>query len=156
MNGVWKKLGLGLALGATALTAAAPAEAQRWGRGWGGGYGGYYHRDRGDAAAGALIGGIVGLGIGAAIASSNQPRYVDRGYYYNRGYDPYYAPPPRRRCINMSIAAMRRAAGPTGAGTPIGAAMCRCGSVIKALGGVGSDPGAVFLGALLGSAPSRR
>jgi len=94
MNGVWKKLGLCLALGATALTAAAPAEAQRWGRGWGGGYGGYYHRDRGDAAAGALIGGIVGLGIGAAIASSNQPRYVDRGYYYNRGYDPYYAPPP--------------------------------------------------------------
>ena len=74
--------------------AAAPAEAQRWGRGWGGGYGGYYHRDRGDAAAGALIGGIVGLGIGAAIASSNQPRYVDRRYYYDRGYDPYYAPPP--------------------------------------------------------------
>ena len=55
MNGVLKKLGLGLALGATALTAAAPAEAQRWGRGWGG----YYHRDRGgDAVAGALLGGI--------------------------------------------------------------------------------------------------
>ncbi|WP_230481876.1 hypothetical protein [Sphingomonas sp. Leaf21] len=91
MNGMLKKLGLGIALGATALTAAAPAEAQRWGRGWGG----YYHRDRGgDAVAGALLGGIVGLGVGAAIASSNQPRYVDRGYYYNRGYDPYYAPPP--------------------------------------------------------------
>ena len=93
MNGMFKKLGLGLALGATALTAAAPAEAQRWGRGWGGG--GYYHRDRGgDAVAGALLGGIVGLGVGAAIASSNRPRDVDRGYYYDRGYDPYYAPPP--------------------------------------------------------------
>ncbi|WP_343528528.1 hypothetical protein [Sphingomonas sp.] len=91
MNGVIKKLGLGVALAATALTAAAPAEAQRWGRGWGG----YYHRDHGgDAVAGALLGGIVGLGVGAAIASSNQPRYVDRDYYYNRGYDPYYAPPP--------------------------------------------------------------
>ncbi len=91
MNGMLKKLGMGVALAATALTAAAPAEAQRWGRGWGG----YYNRDRGgDAVAGALLGGIVGLGVGAAIASSNQPRYVDRGYYYNRGYDPYYAPPP--------------------------------------------------------------
>ncbi|WP_322962911.1 hypothetical protein [Sphingomonas fuzhouensis] len=91
MNGVLKKMGLGVALAATALTAAAPAEAQRWGRGWGG----YYHRDRGgDAVASALLGGIVGLGVGAAIASSNRPRYIDRNYYYDRGYDPYYAPPP--------------------------------------------------------------
>ena len=44
------------------------------------------------------LGGVqVGLGLGAAIASSNRDRYYDRGYYYNRGYynDPYYAPPPR-------------------------------------------------------------
>ncbi len=80
MNGLMKKAGLGIALAATALTAAAPADAQRWG--------GYYgHRRGGDATASALLGGIVGLGIGAAIASSNRPRYVDRGYYYD-------APPP--------------------------------------------------------------
>ena len=83
MNAWMKKAGLGVALAATALTAAAPADAQR--------YRGYRHYNRGgDAAAGALLGGIVGLGIGAAIASNN------RGRYYDRGYDGYYdAPPPR-------------------------------------------------------------
>src|SRR6478735_6743428 len=91
-----KKAGLGIALAATALTAAAPADAQRWG--------GYRHYNRGgNTAAGALLGGIVGLGIGAAIANSGRDRYYDRGY---RGYydappprvvyrDRYYAPPPR-------------------------------------------------------------
>lgn len=101
-----KKAGLGIALAATALTAAAPADAQRWG----GGYR-HYNRGGGDAAAGALIGGIVGLGLGAAIANSNRDRYYDRGYAYDRGYgrggyydvppprvvyrNRYYAPPPR-------------------------------------------------------------
>ncbi|MFS0773330.1 hypothetical protein [Sphingomonas sp. 1P08PE] len=81
MNGLMKKAGLGVALAATALTAAAPADAQRWrGRH-------YYRGAGGDAAAGAILGGIVGLGVGAAIASSNRPRYYDRGYYYD-------APPP--------------------------------------------------------------
>ncbi|MDP1028096.1 hypothetical protein Q5H91_12810 [Sphingomonas sp. KR1UV-12] len=80
MNGLMRKAGLGIALAATALTAAAPADAQRWGR--------YRHYDRGgNAAAGAVLGGIVGLGIGAAIASNNRSRYYDRGYYYD-------APPP--------------------------------------------------------------
>lgn len=93
MKTVWKKAGLGIALAATALTAAAPAEAQRWG--------GYRHRGGGDVAAGALLGGIVGLGIGAAVASSNRDRYYDRGYYYDAPPPPrvvyrerYYAPPP--------------------------------------------------------------
>ena len=72
MNTLFKKAGLGCALAATALTAAAPADAQRYRR---------YHRGGGDAAAGAIIGGIVGLGLGAAIASSNRDRYYDRGYY---------------------------------------------------------------------------
>ncbi|WP_294197589.1 hypothetical protein [uncultured Sphingomonas sp.] len=68
---------------------AAPAEAQRYWR----------HRDRGgDTAAGAIIGGVIGLGLGAAIASSNRDRYYDRNYY-DRGYyyddRSYYAPPPR-------------------------------------------------------------
>jgi len=97
MNAWMKKAGLGVALAATALTAAAPADAQR--------YRGYRHYNRGgDAAAGALLGGIVGLGIGAAIASNNRGRYYDRGYggYYDAPPPPrvvyrdrYYAPPPR-------------------------------------------------------------
>lgn len=96
MNGLMKKAGLGIALAATAVTAAAPADAQR--------YGGYRHYNRGggDVAAGALLGGIVGLGIGAAVASSNRDRYYDRGYAYDAPPPPrvvyrdrYYAPPPR-------------------------------------------------------------
>jgi len=88
------KIGLGVTLAATTLTAAAPAEAQRWRR-----------YDRGnDVATGALIGGVVGLGLGAAIASGNRDRryrdryYDRRGYWgprrgYYRGYDRgYYAP----------------------------------------------------------------
>ncbi len=92
MNGFMKKAGLGIALVATALTAAAPADAQRWGRGgYGRGWGGYHHRGGGNAAGAAVLGGILGLGVGAAIASSNnRNRYYDRGYY-NGGY---YAPPP--------------------------------------------------------------
>jgi len=88
-----KKAGLGIALAATALTAAAPADAQRWGRGYrGGGWGGYHHRGGGNVAGAAVLGGILGLGVGAAIASSNRDRYVDRGYY-NGGY--YDGPPVR-------------------------------------------------------------
>ncbi len=92
MNGLMKKAGLGIALAATALTAAAPADAQRWGRGYRGGWGGYHHRGGGNAAGAAVLGGILGLGVGAAIASSNRDRYVDRGYY-NGGY--YDGPPVR-------------------------------------------------------------
>jgi hypothetical protein len=89
MNGMLKKVGLGAVLAATALSAAAPAEAQRHG-GYRGGYHGGYGR-HGDAAGAALLGGIVGLGLGAAIASDHG-RYYDRGYYYDRPY--YY----RGRC----------------------------------------------------------
>lgn len=106
MNGLLKKAGLGIALAATAVAAAVPADAQRYG-----GYGGYGHRGNGgDVAAGALLGGILGLGVGAAIASSDRGRYADRRYY-DRGYrdngyyynsrprviyrEQYYAPPPR-------------------------------------------------------------
>lgn len=95
MNGFLAKAGLGAALAATALTAAAPADAQRW-RGYR-----HYHRGGGDVAAGALLGGIVGLGVGAAIANSSRDRYYDRGYYYDESprvvyrdrY--YYEAPPR-------------------------------------------------------------
>lgn len=93
MNSLLKKAGLGVAMAATALTVAAPASAQRYG---------YRHYDRGgDAAGAAIVGGIIGLGLGAAIASSNNNRYYDRGYYnngyydrgyYNNGYDRGYYP----------------------------------------------------------------
>ena len=103
MTGLLKKAGLGIALAASAIaTTAAPADAQRYG-GYGRGYHGY-GRGGGDVAAGALLGGIVGLGVGAAIANSGRDRYYDRGYYddgyyYNRPRvvyrERYYAPPPR-------------------------------------------------------------
>ena len=78
--GNWiKKATLGVALGAAALTAAAPADAQRY----------YNHGYRGhDRTGPAVVAGIAGLAIGAAIASNNRGRYYDRGYdgYYDRGY----------------------------------------------------------------------
>ena len=85
MNGLLTKAGMGIALAATAITAAAPADAQRWG-----GYRGYRGHRGGDTAAAAILGGVVGLGVGAAIASSNRNRYYDRGYYDDRSYAPRY------------------------------------------------------------------
>lgn len=80
---------LGLTLGATALTAAAPAEAQR-----------YRHRDR-DNTGTAIVAGIAGIAIGAAIAGSSRDRYYDRydrRYYdYDRHYYDYDRPYYRDR-----------------------------------------------------------
>jgi hypothetical protein len=97
MNGFLTKAGMAIALGATALVGtAASADAQRYGGGYRGGYGGYGHGYRGgrggDVATGALLGGILGLGVGAAIANNGRDRYYDRGYY-NDGY--YYDRRPR-------------------------------------------------------------
>ncbi|MDB5694664.1 MAG: hypothetical protein JWN21_207 [Sphingomonas bacterium] len=92
MTGLIKKAVLGGALAVSTLVAVAPAEAQ-------------YYRDRrhrgGDAAGAAIVGGIIGLGLGAAIASSgNRGGYYDRGYYnggprgyYNNSYNNYYQQP---------------------------------------------------------------
>lgn len=79
MTNLMKKAGLGLLMGATVLTAAAPAaEAQRYGR--------YRHHDHTGTA---VVAGIAGLAIGAAIASSNDRRYdYDRRYYRDHGYYP--------------------------------------------------------------------
>lgn len=74
---------LGATLAATALAAAAPADAQR--------YRYDRHRDRGGTA---VVAGIAGLAIGAALASNANDRgyrdswYRDRGYRYD--YDDYY------------------------------------------------------------------
>ncbi len=85
-----KKLGLGAVLAATTLSATAPADAQY--------YRGYRHGGGGDVAAGAVLGGILGLGVGAAIASSDHRRY-DRDYYYDQPRvvyrERYYTPPAR-------------------------------------------------------------
>ena len=80
MNSFFTKASLALALGATALTAAAPADAQRYN-------GGYRHND---GTGTAIVAGIAGLAIGAALASSSRhdDYYDQRGYYYDdRGYD---------------------------------------------------------------------
>ncbi|MEO6716829.1 MAG: hypothetical protein ABIM50_06220 [Novosphingobium sp.] len=58
---------------------------------------GYYrgHRGGGDDAAIAIGAGVVGLALGAALASNSRDRgyYYDDGYYYPRGY--YYRSYPR-------------------------------------------------------------
>lgn len=89
MNSLLKKIGLAAALGATALTAAAPAEAQRWGGGWHGGGWGHRYYGHNDGTGTAIVAGIAGLAVGAAIASHNNDRYRD-AYYRDRGYDAYY------------------------------------------------------------------
>lgn len=93
MKSLTLRITTGLIAGATLVAAAAPAEA-RW-RG----------RDRGDRTALAVGAGLVGLGVGAAIASSGRDRWDrwDRGYrggWDRRGgwgwrgrYDPRFAGP---------------------------------------------------------------
>ena len=85
MNRFLTKAVLGTTLAATALTAAAPADAQRYRR---------WHHRGGDGTGAAIAGGIVGLALGAAIASSNNDRYDRDRYYSSRGYradyDDYY------------------------------------------------------------------
>lgn len=75
MTSIFTKASLALALGATALTVAAPAQAQRYG-----------HRGHGDGGT-ALIAGIAGLAIGAAIVSSSRHRDDRR---YDERYDGRY------------------------------------------------------------------
>jgi hypothetical protein len=82
---------LGTVAGIAGLALAPAAHAERWHGGWNGG-GGYYHHNNGNAAGAAIIGGLVGLGVGAAIASGG-------GYYCSPGYYAppysYYGPPSR-------------------------------------------------------------
>ena len=71
-----RKIVLGTALAASAVTAAAPASAHD------------YHGNRGgDGTAVAIGAGIIGLAIGAAIASSDNHRgYDDYRYRHQRHY----------------------------------------------------------------------
>ncbi|MFC3173909.1 hypothetical protein ACFOD9_06565 [Novosphingobium bradum] len=81
---IFRKATLATALTATALSAASPAMAQ-----------GYYYGHRsggGDTAGAAIAGGIIGLAIGAIVASSAtrhndyDHRYADRGWQWRDGY----------------------------------------------------------------------
>lgn len=72
-----KKATLATALAASAVAGASPAMARD------------YHRHRGgDATGAAIAGGIIGLAIGAIIASSANDR--DDRYYDGRVYDRRY------------------------------------------------------------------
>jgi hypothetical protein len=83
MKVAFGKLALGAALAATAAVTAVPAEAR-----------GYYgrHHGGGDDAAIAIGAGVVGLALGAALASDHRDRYYDDDDYY---YDDYYYGRPR-------------------------------------------------------------
>lgn len=75
------------ALAVAGLLAAAPAQARDW-HGRDDYHGGYHHR-RGGAGA-AIAAGLIGLGIGAAIASRG---YAPPPAYYGPPAG-YYTPPP--------------------------------------------------------------
>jgi len=86
MTGFFMKATAALTLGAATFVATAtPAEARRY---WGGDR---YHRNH-DRTGTAIAAGVVGLAIGAALASSSRDRYY-RGY---DGYDGYNYDRPRR------------------------------------------------------------
>ena len=82
------RFAVGLALASAFALAAPPAMAQGWGGGWGG-----RHRDHDDT--GWIVGGIIGLGVIAAIAASasnknkrdRDARYRDRDYRDNEYRD---------------------------------------------------------------------
>ena len=75
---ILKRAMIGLTAAASVAVVAAPAEAQSR----------YYRDHRGNDAGVAIAAGVVGLAVGAALAS-NRRGYDDRGYY-NRNYDGGY------------------------------------------------------------------
>ena len=79
-----------LTLGGAVCATAAPAEAQYYRGGYGGHYYGHRHNDGGAA----LAAGVVGLALGAALASNSHPYYGHsyRHSYYAPGYYDYDYP----------------------------------------------------------------
>jgi hypothetical protein len=107
MANLIKKAVLGTVLGASVLTAVAPtADAQRYR-----GYRSYRHHDNTGTA---IVAGIAGLAIGAAIAGGDRydRRYdYDRRYYRERGYYPtdgYYYRDYERRYRGWDRCTVRR------------------------------------------------
>ncbi len=108
-----------LVMGASALAGASPAAAHEH-DGYGGGYG-YEHHGDGNGVGLAIAGGLLGLAVGAALAShsnsggyyrddyqSSSP-YSEYGGYPSSGYGGYYGDqsyyePDRyeRRCISRT------------------------------------------------------
>jgi len=74
-----------LMLGGAVSATAIPAQARGYDRGW---HGGGYRHDNGGAVAAA---GIVGLALGAALASDHGYRH-SYGYGYRPYYSSYYGP----------------------------------------------------------------
>jgi hypothetical protein len=75
-----------LTFGGAIAATATPAQAQR-------GYynGGYYGHHHSNDAGVAVAAGVVGLALGAAIASNNRPYAYNNGYYaHSYGNSPYY------------------------------------------------------------------
>jgi hypothetical protein len=64
------------------LATAAPAEAQRYR------HHRHHNNNDGDEVAAAILGGVAGLALGAAIAGNGSRG--DRGYYSGYAYDPRY------------------------------------------------------------------
>jgi hypothetical protein len=81
MLNVFKRAGIVAALAVGSMTLAPTAEAR----------GRHYRHHSGDDAAIAIGAGVVGLALGAALASDRRGGYNARGYYYDDGY--YYARP---------------------------------------------------------------
>jgi hypothetical protein len=81
MTNVLKKAVCGLTAASSLAVMATPADAQYYN----------YRRHHGDDTAIAVGAGILGLGIGAAIASSNRGGYYGNGYYGNSYYSPGYS-----------------------------------------------------------------
>ena len=79
------------------LGIAPAAHAQHWhggGNNYHHGGGNYQHGGGGNAAGAAIIGGIIGLGVGAAIASHGYYAAPPPPVYYGSPPAYYYAPPP--------------------------------------------------------------
>ena len=114
MMACWARLQI-VALLVVGLGLAPAAQAQHHR----GGYGGGRHGGHGGDATAAIIAGIVGLGLGAAIAGASQPpAYAPPPVYYPS--PGYYTPPPPAAYYgapSYSVPAAPLYAPPTGPGS---------------------------------------
>ena len=69
------------------LAIAPVAQAENW-------HGHEHHNHHGNNAGAAVIGGLIGLGLGAAIASGGGYYYAPPPVYYGAPPGYYYPPPP--------------------------------------------------------------